>query len=254
LEGNDIEMERVFHEYTLDIAWKQILGLDLTEEEVPEFIRYVDDWLGNIMNPLLLMPFRIPGLMTFSKVGRAHTYLVSKVEDKLAKLDRDGPDDSTMSKLYFATDDDGTTKLTRRQVIDNAMLLIVAGSETSSSTLTVASLLLGLHPNVWEKIKAEQTEIRSKYGEELTQQTLESCTYLEAVIKETMRIKPLEAQEMRKVEKTIVVDGKQIPKGWYTLLNIKQTHVNDPKVYKEDGSHMVSFILKLNIFLLCSIY
>ena len=107
---------------------------------------------------------------------------------------------------------------------------------------------MGLHPDVWEKIREEQQEIRSKYGEELTQQTLESCTYLEAVIKETMRIKPLEAQEMRKVEKTIVVDGKQIPKGWYALLNIKQTHVNDPKVYKEDGSHMVLFYTLIQYF------
>ncbi|KAL7543717.1 hypothetical protein ACHAXR_013002 [Thalassiosira sp. AJA248-18] len=235
LGADTIRMEKVFDDYTLDIAWKQILGLDLEDEEVPEFHRNVDDWSKKMMDPKLLLPFRIPGLMTLTKVGRARSYLESKVEEKLAKLDRDGPDSSTLSKLYFATDDDGTTKLTRSQIMDNALLLIIAGSETSSSTLTCASLFLGLHPDVWEKVREEQREILAEYGEELTQKTLDKFTYLDAVIKETLRIQPLETQETRKVAKTIVVDGKQIPEGWYAVLNIKQTHVNDPVVYKEDG-------------------
>eukprot|EP00985_Skeletonema_marinoi_P025202 scaffold18263_cov71-Skeletonema_marinoi.AAC.1 len=92
-------------------------------------------------------------MMKWTKVGRARTYVVSKIEEKLDKLEMYGPDSSTLSKLYFATDDDGN-KLTREEVIHNAILLIFAGSETSSSTLTCASLLLGLHPNVWRKVKA----------------------------------------------------------------------------------------------------
>ncbi|KAL9180525.1 hypothetical protein ACHAXT_010978 [Thalassiosira profunda] len=238
LEAETVQMESVFDDFTLDIAWKQILGLDLTEEEIPEFHRNVHVWTSKLMYVMLLLPFRIPGLMTLTKVGRARAYLVSKVEEKLARLDRDGPDSSTLSKLYFATDDDGTTKLTRTQVIHNALLLIIAGSETSASTLTVISLLLGLHPDVWEKIKEEQRELCSEYGEELTPKTLEKCTYLDAVIKEAMRIKPLEAQEARLVGETFVLDEQQIPKGCTVLLNIKQTHINDPAVYKEDGSHM----------------
>jgi len=233
-----VQMEGVFNDFTLDIAWKQILGLELTEEEVPEFHRNVEVWISKLMDPVLLLPFRIPGLMTMTKAGRARTYLVSKVEEKLARLDRDGPDSSTLSKLYFATDDDGTTKLTRKQVIDNALLLIIAGSETSASTLTVVSLLLGLHPDVWKKIQDEQREVISEYGQELTPKVLENVPYLEAVIKETMRIKPLETTEARMVKETVTVNGKQIPKGWTILLNVKQTHINDPVVYQDDGSHM----------------
>ena len=236
-----IEMEKVFSDFTLDIAWKQILGLDLDEEEVPTFHRAVEDWTAGVMDPLLLLPFRLPGLMRFTKVGRARTYLVSKVEEQLEKLDKDGPDDSTLSKLYYATDEseDGTTKrLTRTQVIDNALLLIFAGTETSASTLSCAALILALHPNVWQKIKDEQREIISKYGEDMTQQSIEECVYLDSVIKEVLRIKPLELTELRKVDKAIIVDGKLIPKDWSVAINVKDTHWNDAKVYKEDDSHM----------------
>ena len=110
-----------------DIAWKQILGLDLKEEEIPKFHSAVKDWTEGIMNPLLLIPFRVPGLMWLTRGGRARNYLVSKVEEQLAQLDKDGPNSSALSKLYFATDEnDSTAKLTRTQVIHNALILIFA--------------------------------------------------------------------------------------------------------------------------------
>ena len=237
LKEDTIQMEEVFNEFTLDVAWKQILGLDLKEEDVPEFHKMVHHWVTGVMNPLLLVPFRIPGLMKVTKVGRARTYIVSKIEEKLDKLDKDGPDSSTLSKLYFATDDDGN-KLTREEVIHNAMILIFAGSETSASTLTCASLLLGLHPSVWRKVKAEQDELVAELGEDFTRETLDRSVYLESVIKETLRIQPLVAGEARLVANTVEVGGKQIPKNWFAMYNVKQTHWNDPSTFKEDGSHM----------------
>eukprot|EP00986_Skeletonema_menzelii_P009297 scaffold4187_cov135-Skeletonema_menzelii.AAC.3 len=237
LKEDTIQMEELFNEFTLDVAWKQILGLDLKEEDIPEFRKMVQQWVTGVMNPLLLVPFRIPGLMKVTKVGRARTYIVSKIEEKLNKLEMDGPDSSTLSKLYFATDDEGN-KLTREEVIHNAMILIFAGSETSSSTLTCVSLLLGLHPNVWRKVKAEQEELVAELGGDFTRETLEKSVYLESVIKETLRIQPLVTGEARLVANTVVVDGKQIPKNWYAMFNVKQTHWNDPSTFKEDGSHM----------------
>jgi len=238
-DGKEVEMERIFTDYTLDLAWKQILGLDLKEEEVPTFHKAVQDWIGGMGSLFLLLPFRIPGLLTYTKVGKARMYLESKVEDKLVKLDRDGPDNSTLSKLYFATDEETGERMTRKQIIDNALILILAGSETSSSTLTTTSLMLALNKDVWEKIKAEQREIVAKHGEESTRQSIDACVYLDAVIREALRIKPLEGMEFRQVsDSNMVVDGKRIPKNWIAMLNIKNTHWEDPAVYQEDGSHM----------------
>lgn len=233
-----IKMEDVFQSYTLDIAWKQILGLDLKEEDVPIFHKAVKEWIAGLMSPLLLMPVEIPGIMRFTKAGRARRYLGTRIEEKIAKLERDGPDSSTLAKLYFATDEDGSTKLTREQVIQNALLLIFAGTETSASTLTCTALFLALHPDVWEHVRAEQSEIRSKYGDDFNAKVLHESIYLDAVIKETLRLQPPEIGELRAVQNTVVVNGKQVPKGWCVLFNVKQTHYNDPSTYKDDGSHM----------------
>jgi cytochrome P450 len=120
-----------------------------------------------------------------------------------------------MSYMVFARDEEDVTKrLTRQEIIDNALLLILAGSETAASTLTVSMLALGLNKDVLTKLKAEQNEIISKKGEELTRSILDKdCPYLEAVIKETMRIKPLAGGgALRFAQETFTIDGKQIPK------------------------------------------
>ena len=236
-KNGPVVMEDAFESFTLDIAWKQILGLDLEEEEVPKFHAAVVDWTKGLSNRFLMLPFKLPGLTRYFKCGRASVYLKGKIEEKIAKLERDGPDSSTLSMLYFSTDEDGT-RLTHDQVVDNSLLMIFAGTETSASTLTCAALFLALHSDAWEKVRAEQEEIVSKYGNDLTAEALEDSTYLDAVIKETLRIQPIETGELRAVRETIIVDGKQLPKGWKALFNVKQTHINDPSTYEADGSHM----------------
>ena len=127
LTHETVKMEDVCNDFTLDVAWRQILGLNLTEDEIPEFYKQVKDWVGGIFNPLYALPFKVPGIR-FTKGYQAHKYLVGKVEEKLGQLDANGPDGSTLSGIYFATDDDNDSrKLTRQQVIDNALILIVAG-------------------------------------------------------------------------------------------------------------------------------
>lgn len=239
LTQETVKMEDVCNDFTLDVAWKQILGLDLSQEEVPIFRQKVKDWVSGLFNPLFIVPFA-PGIQ-FTKCFKARKYLENLVEEKLAVLDETGPDGSTLSGIYFATDDDGDSrKLTRNQVIDNALILIVAGSETSASTLTVASLALGLHPDVWNKIKQEQAAMIAKCGTAITSKAqLDAETpYLDAVIKETLRIRPIPSMELRRTKKSIVLNGMQIPKNWMIWFNIRSTHDTDPVTMEEDGSHM----------------
>lgn len=240
LSKDTVKMEDVCNDFTLDVAWRQILGLDLTRDEVPTFYQNVKVWVGGIFNPLFALPFKVPGIR-FTKCYKAHKYLVSKVEEKLAQLDANGPDGSTLSGIYYATDDDNDSrKLSRQQVIDNALILIVAGSETSASTLTVASLLLGLHKDVWNKVKEEQAAMVAKYGDDITSKAeLDAeCPYLDSVIRETLRLRPVPATEIRRTSKSIILNGMQIPKNWMLWLNIRSTHDNDPITMKQDGSHM----------------
>jgi cytochrome P450 len=233
-----VTMEKVLTNFTLDVAWRQILGLDLKDDEINEFYEAVDNWIGGIVDlRTLLMPN-----IKHTKAGKGSAYLVSKIERKMDQLERDGPDGSTMSAMYFARDEEDPSKrLSRDEVVSNALLLILAGSETAASTLTVTALAMGLHKDVLKKLKDEQLAMIAKRGtEEMTREMIEKdCPYLDAVIKETMRIKPLGTTgAMRVAEETIVVDGKQIPKGNAVVFNIYLTHEGDPAVKEDNNAHM----------------
>mmetsp|Transcript_35126 Transcript_35126/g.51590 ORF Transcript_35126/g.51590 Transcript_35126/m.51590 type:complete len:396 (+) Transcript_35126:69-1256(+) len=236
LESPTVAMEDVCTNFTLDIAWRQILGLSLDKSEIPTFHKAVNDWIGGITSLRVLL---LPGTQ-YSKAGKGHAYLVSLIEQKIEELEKTGPDGSTLSAMLFAEDDERSKKLSRQEIIDNSLLLILAGSETSASTLTVAMLELGLHPDVLQKLRLEQQALVSKYGNTLTREQFDKeCPYLDAVIKETMRIKPLAGGgAMRIVQETFVIDGKQLPKGYDVTFNIPMTHEFDPVTKEEDGSHM----------------
>jgi len=233
---SSVKMEDICTDYTLDVAWRQILGLDLAEGEIPVFQKAVEDWIKGIMSVRTL--FRIA--VKSSPGYKARTYVESKIKEKIQQLKRDGPDSSTLSGMLFATDEeDSSRRLSRQQVMDNSLILIFAGSETSAGTLTNAMLFLGLHPECWGKVVDEQARLVEKHGHELTKEALDrECPYLDAVVKESMRLRPLIGGVPRGAAKTIVVDGKQIPKGWFVDPSISLTHDLDPVTFKEDGSHM----------------
>jgi cytochrome P450 len=236
-DKTSVVMHDLCNDFTLDVAWRSILGLNLKgEDEIKKFRTNTKLWLDGILSPLLMMPFKIPFLHR-TNTHRGKEYLVSAVESKLQELDRNGPDDSTLSKMYFSTDEDGSTRLSHEELIDNSLILILAGSETSSSTLVNCMLLLGLHKDVLRKLQAEQQALIDKYNTaELTKDWLDNdCPYLDAFIRETLRIRPLNSIELRQNQQTIILDGEQIPKKNYIYANLRATHDQDPSV-RENGS------------------
>jgi len=231
-----ISMEQICTDFTLDVAHTQILGLNLQDSEIPDFRVQVAEWINGSVSPRnLLLPF-----VKLSKAYKARVWLVDKIETQIEELRANGPDGSTLSSMVFATDDEeGQRELTQEEIIDNALILILAGSETSASTLTNTVLFLGRSPEIYKKVQDEQKDLVAKHGESLTRQILDKdCPFLEAVIKEAMRIRPINSGAIRVPTDTMVIDGKQIPKGWPVTVNIQLTHEHDPTVYEEDGSHM----------------
>ncbi|KAG7360477.1 cytochrome P450 [Nitzschia inconspicua] len=238
--NSTVTMEKICNDFTLDVAWRQILGLDLKgQDEIEEFYENTRLWLSGLFNPIFMMPFRIPFLKG-TKASRAREFLTLVIEAKVEDLKTNGPDDSTLSKMFFSRDEDGATTLTHQELVDNGLILILAGSETSSSTLVNCMLLLGLHKDVLHKLQEEQRAYILKHGSALSKEALdEDCPYLDGFIRETMRLRPISGMELRQTQKTLVVDGQQIPKKNYIYSNIRATHDQDPSVRVDTtDSHM----------------
>lgn len=95
-----------------------------------------------------------------------------------------------------------------QMLVDTIKGLIFAGYETSSVALTYALYLLSEHPDVEARCL---DEIRSK---------LEQPVYMEAVLKETLRLFPPVISTTRSLERDIRFGGLQVPKGMYLYFPI----------------------------------
>lgn len=230
---NVVKMIDVTQAIATDITWQQILGLDLrSDEEIDTFHENTSLWLRGM--------YAKPGSPEMERTLEVREYLVGMIETKIEQLEEAGESDgSTVGGLVFATmedvlqdgrdetgDHDNQRTLSKEEVIDNALLLILASTEITSSTMADVILLMGMHPYVWRGVVDEQIATVTRHGESLTKEVLEhEIPYLEAVMKETMRILPVSLVSKRVTKETIVLDcGYQIPKGWGVSYNIYLSH------------------------------
>lgn len=237
-EDAPICMDQVCQQYTLSIAQRLILGLELDTKERSRFVEAVHEWLQGLYRPK-------------GAAEDSRSYLVGLLRSKIEDLENSGPDGSTVGDMLFAksTDDDdeamatGTVslpprKLTHDEVIDNSLLLILAGTDTSAGTLTAAMLLLGLHQDVWKQVVEEQNMVCSNFGTDITAESLEASLILDAVLKETLRLAPIVGGSARAAKESLTVAGKQIPKGWAVLYDRWLTHRSDPATALPEDEHM----------------
>jgi cytochrome P450 len=125
--------------------------------------------------------------------------------------------DDVLSVLLQARDEDGSP-MTDAELRDELITLLVAGHETTATSISWAFDLLLHHP---DKLARLREEIASGDDE-----------YLEAVIKETLRIRPVVPGVVRKLTEPLELRGYEIPAGTRVAPNIYLTHMN-PAVYPE---------------------
>jgi cytochrome P450 len=126
--------------------------------------------------------------------------------------------DDVLSILLQAHDEEGRP-MTDQELRDELMTLLVAGHETTATTLAWAFDLLLRHPAELERLTAEV-----EGGEE--------TEYLDAVIKETLRIRPVVPGVVRVLTAPTALNGFELPAGVRVAPNIYLTH-RRPDVYPE---------------------
>jgi cytochrome P450 len=139
-------------------------------------------------------------------------------EIRRRREDPSTPDrDDVLSILLQARDENGEP-LTDAELRDELITLLVAGHETTATSISWAFDLLLHHP---DKLARLREEIAAGSDE-----------YLDAVIKETLRIRPVVPGVVRKLKEPLELRGYEIPAGTRVAPNIYLTHMN-PAVFPE---------------------
>jgi cytochrome P450 len=135
-----------------------------------------------------------------------------------------GERDDVLSLLMRSRDEDGAPP-TDAELRDELVTVVGAGHETTATALAWAVERLVRHPDVLARLRASLLD-----GDD---------AYLDAVIKETLRIRPVIADVARKATGPIEIGGYTLPRGTFVLASIIALHFredlyDDPRSFRPE--------------------
>ena len=113
-------------------------------------------------------------------------------------------------------------ELSDEKLVGHATLTFAAAHLTTAHTLSWTLFLLAQHPEVARRLQSELTACAA--GSTPTYQELQSCTYLEWVIKESMRVLPASSYSQRVAVESVELGPLTLPPGTPVIFSQFMTH------------------------------
>jgi cytochrome P450 len=204
--GSEFKLLPSMQALTLDVIMRAVFGVEAgpLQDELKRRVRAMIDPVGSRLGLLVMVLSggRIgtpTGLQGFAERRRLVDELIY---DEIARR-RDAPDleqrEDIFSMLLLARDEDGQS-MTDKELRDELVTLLVAGHETTATGLSWAFELLLRNARVRDRLRAALAE-----GDD---------GYLEAVVKETLRVRPVVPGVGRVVRgEPFEIGGYLIPPG-----------------------------------------
>jgi cytochrome P450 family 135 len=184
---------------TFEVIVRAVFGVDDAGAmaRLREPLRRMLDWAGNPA-PLLLVAVVGPENPVVRRViGRRYLEPVDRELYALIAARRESPDlaerQDVLSTLLLARDEDGEP-MSDVELRDELLTLLVAGHETTATSLAWAVERLVRHPGALDRVATD-------------------AEYADAVVKETLRLRPVVAIVLRRLLEPLQVAGRELPAG-----------------------------------------
>lgn len=206
---------------TLDVILRIVFGMEddaveAVRQSMYQFIR--DAGLYRVLFPPLRRD--LGPLTPWARFVRNRTVVKQAVFDQIARR-RTDPGLSTrndvLSLLLYAFDE---AELDDAALLDELMTMLLAGQDTTATALAWAFDLLLHHPAVLERLSAE---LATGDGDD---------SYLDAVIYETLRLRPVIPEVGRVLSRPMRLGGYDLPAGTSLTANVLLAH-RRPEVYPD---------------------
>lgn len=202
------------HQLTMQIASRVLFGLDIGSKSI-ELGEIIVKALAIGSNPIVyIIPFNRPPFprYQFLQLGAK---LVAKIREMIASKKASTEESHDLLSVLIHAKDENGARLSDDELIGQANTLFVAGHETTANALTFSLLLISQHPEVAAKLHEELSFLA---GRAPSHEELAKLIYLDAVIKETLRLFPPASMVSRFAQEDFEVGGYRIGKGaWVTI-------------------------------------
>jgi cytochrome P450 len=219
--GETIKLQREMEAISLDAILRLALG-DGPEDRLEQFRVRVPEMMERCSSPFTLLPYfrhELGGITPYARLQQVLDDLDGLFLDAIVERQASPIENANdcLSLLCAATDEGGTP-LSNRQIRDELLTMIMAGYETTTSALAWTFERLLRSP-----------EVMGRLQEDLAQGSEE---YLDAVVKEVLRLRPVIPVLARKVREEVALNDFVIPGGSVLMVSIYLLH-RDPALHAD---------------------
>jgi len=229
--GDLIKVDFAFGDLTSRIALKTLFDLDDAgdRERFYETLKFAFDIMTARLSRLIKIPLWVPTPENV-RFNRARAELDQTIQGFIEAGHARGKNgEDLLSRLIFAEHEDGS-RMTDRELRDEAMTLYLASHETTALTLGWTWYLLSQHPAVEDKLVAEWRRVLG--GRTPTAEDVANLPYTAYVISESMRLYPPVYVIGREATKDLELGGYRVKRG-YTVLMSQWVNHHDPTFFPD---------------------
>ena len=220
--GQAVEARERMQVITLEVIMRVVFGFAEGErlDRLRTLLRQTLEWTADpkrMVMVALLGPDRVESLRSLRRaLDPVDELLKEEIRERRDATDLEERED-ILSLLLLARHEDGSA-MSDQELRDELMTLLVAGHETTATALAWALERLVRHPDKLDRLRAEVAA-----GED---------EYLEAVVKETLRLRPILPLVARRLTEPMEIGGHLLPAGVRVTPCIYLIH-RRPDVYPE---------------------
>lgn len=189
--NQEIDLVDEMTKLAFKIITKSLFGKEFEDEKLAIINNIITNGHQYVMNqtrkPYLKPWYRING--DHAENERLKKIRNEIITDFIKERKQSGKKADDLLDMLLETEYEDGSKMTNKQILDEAIVLLVAGHETSAVTMAWAWYLLASHPEIEEKVVHAAQEALG--NEDPSFQQLPKLNYLCQVLEETMRLYPV---------------------------------------------------------------
>jgi cytochrome P450 len=226
--GARILVHREMQSITMDVIVRAVFGVDQEAVFAPlreRVERFVAQANGPSAPFIALRPFQVDlgPLSPWGRFVRNRQAIRDMLLGEIARRRKDGTAGRTdiLSLLVDARDEQGQP-MRDEELLDEMFTLLMAGHETTATSLAWFFWHVLRHPDVLARLRTELAGVTG--GAPADAQHLPHLHYLDATIKESMRLTPVATLVARRLHEPARIGGLDLPAGVIAAANIYLAH------------------------------
>jgi cytochrome P450 len=218
-EGERLELQAEMEAISFEAIMQVALG-DEDPDRLDRLRQLIPEMMQRCASPFTILPYfrrELGGITPYARLRRVLDELDLLFFDAI-KERRPSPDPKAgdvLSLMAWATDE-AAEPLPEREIRDELLTMIMAGYETTTSALAWLFERLLRSPAVLQELMNR----------------LDDDAYVDAVIKESLRLRPVVPVVARKLADEVVLGDHHIPAGAVLMVSVYLLH-RDPSIYED---------------------